>query len=352
MNKSVKLKDFDRDVLRILYKTDFLSEIHIAALTGENKDYCKQRLKRLKNAGLINRKVISERVINWITKKGIQEAGLPERSVREPSIGQYAHSLGCADVYTWLALRRPNNDGTTSGLSDFGNIITERDIHANRELRQVGTRRDGQPIYADKSKGIHIPDGYFVSGNNFYAIEYERTRKSSKDIIRQNMLENSRRFRQQFWVYDSPSVETMLRGLQEELGRDKILLYNLTLIREQIVKIVNRLPAEISEKSGVPANSCVGSTMAQAIPLYKLPIIQEAVPKVQLEQRSPMADSQLDNNRANPAGPKQLQYSNRIEHNIMHTTKQLVNPGVMQSHPPVSPSSEVHPGTYLHLEKR
>ncbi len=131
--KRIRIKELDLEILRMLYKTDFMTEIQISALTGEGKDYIKARLKKLKSAGLIDRKVISERAINWLTKKGIEEAGLSDRNVREPTIGRYAHSLGCSDCYTWLALRRVMKDGSVRKYADFGRVVTERDINAARE---------------------------------------------------------------------------------------------------------------------------------------------------------------------------------------------------------------------------
>ena len=85
-NKNIIIKDVDLEVLRALYKFDFLSEKQLAIIVGENPCYIKQRLKKLRGAGLIERKVISNIAVNFLTIKGMQEAGLIMRRTHIPTV--------------------------------------------------------------------------------------------------------------------------------------------------------------------------------------------------------------------------------------------------------------------------
>lgn len=276
----VVLDEINREILTCLYKVDFFCDYHLAGLIGENKEYIKGRLKKLARAGLIKRKIIKGNMpcVNWITKQGIKELGLEMRNVREPTTGRFEHSLGCADMYVYMTLMRKKKDGSYKRIVSFGEIITERDFNAVRELKQVKKKSNGQPVYLSLDSHIHKPDGYYFKNGKRIALEFERTPKSKAKILRNNVYENRKRFNTQIWVYDKPIVKKMLERLKQELGSE-IQIISIETVREQIYRYVNSLPAEISKKSGKARSSAVGE-LVKPIPLNRLPIIvkHSAVP--------------------------------------------------------------------------
>lgn len=283
--KKVVLSDLDREILGCLYKAEFMTEKQLSVMIGEREQYIKGRCKQLSQAGLINRKVIQRIAVNHITTKGIKETGLPVRNIHEPTLSKYEHTLGFMDVCTWMSMWRKFKDGSYRSWIPFGKIITERDFNAVREMRIVKHRADGQPVYASADKDIHAPDGFFRRPDGSYAcIEFERTKKSSNRMIRSNILENMKRFRFQYWVYDDPYLGKVLQRLQAEIGEDRIGVYDIRKIRGYIDRYVENLPEVISIKSGIPRRSCLGS-MHAPIPLSRLPLLPEYQEKVAFEQR-------------------------------------------------------------------
>ena len=285
--KGVKLSESDIELLESLYKVDFLCSYHAALIIGESEPYTDKRMKDLAKAGLICRKVLKANCpcANWITKKGITAAGLPPRNVRPPTLGRYEHSLGVADMFVFLCLRRKRKDGSIFRFATFGSIISERDFFAVREMKQTGTKKNGQPIYTPLDNGIHAPDGYFFNGVIYYSLEFERTAKSTYKVVRENVIENSKRFAKQFWIYDHKSVYNFLLKIQKEVGRDKMQIIDIRTVREQLQKAVAILPAVISKKSGRPRQSAFGK-MTNPTPLNRIPILSSAVKTPVLESRS------------------------------------------------------------------
>lgn len=293
--KGMNLTEFDNEVLKILYKVEFANVKHIALITGENIDYCTGRLKKLAREKYIVRLSLksNELAINYITKKGISTAGLPPRNVRPPTLGRYEHSLGCSDMYVYFCLLRKFKDSRFARFVHFGNIITERDFNAVRELKEVGKKKNGQPILKSLDFDIHHPDGYFCKNGKYYALEFERTAKSTYEIVRDNALDNCKRFAKQFWVYDKKSVYNYLLKVQAEIGADRIQLIDIRKVREQLQKAVVNLPAVISKKSGKPRQSAFGK-MVEPTPLNRLPLLPSAVKKAVLESRTKTATSISD----------------------------------------------------------
>lgn len=293
--KGMNLTEFDNEVLKILYKVEFANVKHIALITGENIDYCTGRLKKLARENYIVRLSLksNELAINYITKKGISTAGLPPRNVRPPTLGRYEHSLGCADMYVYFCLLRKLKDGSRKRFVHFGDIITERDFNAVRELKKVGKKKNGQPILKSLDFDIHHPDGYFCKNGKYYALEFERTAKSTYEIVRDNALDNCKRFSKQFWVYDSKSVYNYLKKAQAEIGADKLQIIDYKKVREQLQKAVANLPAVISKKSGKPRQSAFGK-MVEPTPLNRIPLLPSAVKKPVLESRTKTATSISD----------------------------------------------------------
>ena len=132
---------------------------------------------------------------------------------------------------------------------------------------------------------IHHPDGYFCKNGKYYALEFERTAKSTYEIVRDNALDNCKRFAKQFWVYDKKSVYNYLLKVQREIGADKIQLIDYRKVREQLQKAVANLPAVLSKKSGKPRQSAFGK-MVEPIPMNRIPLLPSAVKKPVLESRT------------------------------------------------------------------
>lgn len=285
--KGMNLTEFDYEVLKILHKLDFANVNHIAIITGENINYCKGRLKKLSRENYISRLSLksNESAINYITKKGISIAGLPPRNVRPPTLGRYEHSLGCADVYVYFCLLRKFKDGSRKRIIHFGDIISERDFNAVRELKEVGKKKNGQAILKSLDFEIHHPDGFFFKNGKYYALEFERTAKSTYEIVRDNALDNCKRFSKQFWVYDSKAVYNYLKKVQAEIGADKLQLIDYSKVREQLQKAVANLPPVISKKSGIPRKSAFGK-MVEPTPLNRIPLLPSAFKVPVLESRT------------------------------------------------------------------
>lgn len=285
--KGMKLSDSDYEIMKALYKNSFLLSSHVSLIIGENLDYINKRLRDLATAGYVMRKVLKANcpAANWLTKKGIKEVRLPMRNVRAPTLAHYEHSVGCADAYLFFCLLRKRKDGTIGRFLDFGSIITERDFLAVRELQQTGTKNNGQPIFTPVDQHIHRPDGYFCKKGNYYAIEFERTAKSTCRIVRDNVLENAKRFKKQYWFFETKAVYNMLLKIQQEIGTDKIQLFDICKVREQLQRAISKLPAVISKKSGKPRQSAFGQ-MVDPLPLNRIPLLPSMVKVPVLESRS------------------------------------------------------------------
>lgn len=285
--KGIVLSETDKELLSSLYKADFLCDYHLSLIIGENKRYVAKRLHDLATAGLVGRKVLKANcpAANWITKSGILKAGLPPRNVRPPTLGRYEHSLGCADMYVYFCLLRKFKDGSRKRFVHFGDIISERDFNAVRELKEVGKKKNGHPILKSMDFDIHHPDGFFCKSGKFYALEFERTPKSTFEIVRDNALDNCKRFSKQFWIYDCKSVYNYLKKAQAEIGADRIQLIDYNKVREQLQKAVANLPAVISKKSGKPRQSAFGK-MVEPTPLNRIPLLPSSVKVPVLESRA------------------------------------------------------------------
>lgn len=284
-NKNIIKKKVDTEMLQALYKFSFMTEEQLAVVIGEQPSYAKGRLKKLASAGYIKRTILNGKAANYITKEGMRMAGLKYRNVNPPTLSKYAHSFGFAEICVWLSLRRKMKDGSLRGYVDLGQINTERDFCSVRELHMTGSRSDGQPIYVSADKGIHSPDGFFRRPDGAYTcIEYERTMKPSIFILRKNIFQNMKRFRLQIWVSGDPYILKTLNMIRKEVGENKMAVYDLKKIIFEIDRYISNIPVVISEKSGIPRHSCLGS-MATPIPLNHLPLLPEYREKVQFETR-------------------------------------------------------------------
>ncbi len=287
--KKVEISEMDIEILKMLYKTEFMTESQIAILTGENKEYIKGRLKKLSAAGIIGRKIMDGKAMNYILKDGIKETGLPVRNIHDPKLGRFEHCLGTIDSFCWLSIKRKFKDGSVHGITDFGNIITERDFNSVKEMKITGYRADGQPIYKTVEKDIHAPDGFYQRyDGSFCAIEFERVAKSSKALVRKNVLANARRFSFQWWFYDDPYVGKVLSQIQAEIGQNRMMVKSIREVRQFLDQYLDQIPKVISQKSGIPRKSCLGQ-MAEAIAISRVPLLMEYKERVAFEQRTALA---------------------------------------------------------------
>lgn len=277
------ISEFDVEVLKALSKFSFLHDYHLSAITGENRSYVKGRLKQLTVAGLVKRQQLKAQTpaCNWITADGLTLIST-KRNYHTPSLAQYEHAAGVADMCTWLTLPQfgETKDKRMLNLSD---ITTERDFNAVREWVTAGTKSDGTNIIksADEIDGIHAPDAYYTKNSNRYALEFERTMKSSKDIVESNVKNLMMRFRKQYWFYGSLSVARTLDKVSEAVPQGTMKMFNIETVRGDIQRYVDSLPKTISKKSGIPADSALGE-FSEPISLSKLPVIND----VQIEQNS------------------------------------------------------------------
>ena len=284
--KKVEVGEIDIEILRLLYKTEFMSEVQIAVMVGENHDYVKGRLKKLCRAGLIGRKTMDGKAMNYIKRDGVKEVGLAVRNIHEPKLGRYEHCLGTVDGFCWLSIKRLFKDGSVHGITDFGRIITERDFNSVKEMRIAGYRADGQPIYKAVDKDIHAPDGFFQRPDGYYcAIEFERVAKSSKALVRRNVFANARRFTYQWWFFDDPYVGKVLHQIQTEIGKNHMNVRSIREVRSDLERYLSLIPTVISQKSGIPRRSCLGQ-MVEPISISRIPLLPEYKERVAFEQRA------------------------------------------------------------------
>lgn len=292
--KKVEISEIDIEIIKMLYKTEFMSEIQIAIITGENKEYIKGRLKKLCAAGLIGRKIMDGKAMNYLLKKGIKETELPVRNIHEPKLGRYEHCLGTIDSFCWMSIKRLFKDGSIHGITDFGNIITERDFNSVKEMKITGYRADGQPIYKAVDMDIHAPDGFYQRYDGSYcAIEFERVAKSSRALVRKNVLANTHRFEYQFWFYDDPYVGKVLQQIQAEVCPNRMMVKSIREVRGDLNHYLTRIPTVISQKSGIPRKSCLGH-MAEPIAVSRLPLLPNYQQKVSYEHRTVTALTPAD----------------------------------------------------------
>lgn len=302
VQKGVRFSDIDYEILNSLYKFDWLHDYHLSVIVGENREYVKGRLKKLAKAGYIERlKLAADRpACNWLTRKGMRELGVEYRTIRRPTLAKYEHDLGSADACMWFTLPRRLKDGSVRRKLKVGQVISERDFNAVREMELVGTKKNGQPVYVSKDADIHRPDGYFVLNGKYSAIEYERTTKSSKRLVERNVLDLAKRFSVQYWFCGKASIIETLQEIRARTGVE-LKIMDIATARRDIQRYVDSLPAVISQKSGVPRDSAYGEPVA-AVPLNRIPLISSPSDKPMLETRT----------AANPVSKTELPPPKRI----------------------------------------
>ena len=284
--KRLVVSDLDKEILQMLYKVDFLTDKMISILSGEPLTYINGRLKKMAQAGLIKRAIICKEALNYITIDGIKMIDLEPRNIHTPKIGNYAHSYGIYESYLWLSIPHSLSDGSKRSFVDFGAITTERDFNTVRPMTLTGHRKDGHPVYKSSDNSIHDPDGFFQASNGTYtAIEFERTKKGARSIVRDNILQNAKRFHKQFCFADDPYVLRGLNTIAEELKNVTIVIKDMRVIRKELDEYLNKIPAAFSQKSGITRVSLFGNTMADPVAVSSLPLRPEYQNSVTFEHR-------------------------------------------------------------------
>ena len=240
---------------------------------------------------------------NWITYKGLRELGQEiKRTVRVPSVAKYDHDCGIADLCVWLSI--PRDKGR---YYLFGQIISERDFCAVKEMEVIGRKSNGQDIVVAADRSIHAPDGYIVSKTGYIALEYERTPKSLKRITQDNVQSNSERFFRQFWGVDDGRkvIRRTLEELKVDYSKGEIVIIDISAVRRDIQRYIETLPSLADIRKGrCQRNSGLG-TLLDPIPLNRIPIINHSRNAPILEKRNvahaePQNSPRQEQNEAKP----------------------------------------------------
>ena len=134
-------------------------------------------------------------------------------------------------MYVYFCLLRKFKDGSRKRFVHFGDIISERDFNAVRELKEIGKKKNGQPLLK------------------------------------------------------SLDFDNYLLKVQREVGADKLQIIDYKKVREQLQRAVANLPAVISKKSGKPRQSAFGK-MVEPTPLNRIPLLPSSVKVPVLESRA------------------------------------------------------------------
>ena len=267
----IRLGEVDKQMLVILHKVPWMFDRHIALLLGLPVKYVRRRLQTLAQGGLIRRTTIGagDPAANYITAMGIREAGLTPRNITSPSYSTYLHDLGVIETYVYLSILKMKSGQT---YTELGSIISERDFLAVSEMQHTGKyKSNGQPIMKSMNDGIHEPDGYLFRGDTIIAIEFERVLKSKKSNsqMKDNIIDLSKRFDKQIWVYGNNSVRNKLDEIKKEVP--DIILVDYDSVTKYLAQCVQQLPQDIPKRTGIAAISHIG-TLREPIALHKIPL--------------------------------------------------------------------------------
>ena len=274
-NRKIRIGEIDREILMVLYRYGWAYDYHIAALIGESQSYIKGRLKQLAQAGLIGRKILlgNEPAANWILKEGMKILDVEPRKVHEPRPRTCEHDKACADLYTALSISTSIVDGKKVRPYSFNQIITEKDLFAARKNIDTGyKRKDGKTIFKPVDLA-HRPDGYLITKTGRYiALEAELTPKSKKSKLFANMDSNFKYFSNQWWFTDRDSIKKAIISHANDMGiTDRVKVYSMSKIHDQVIKYVNALPQTIAKKDGRNRITSVLLDPPTVIPTEDLP---------------------------------------------------------------------------------
>ena len=274
-NRKIRIGEIDKEILMILYRFSWAYDYHIAALVGESQSYIKGRLKQLAQAGLIGRKILlgNEPAANWILKEGMKILNVEPRKIHEPAPKTCMHDKACADLYTALAISTSVKDGKKVSPYGFNNIITEKELFFARKTIATGhKKKDGTMIYKPVDLA-HRPDGYLITkAGSYIALEAELTPKSKKSKLFANMDSNFKYFSNQWWFTDRDSIKKAILSHANDMGMtDKVKVYSMSQIHNQVLRYVNSLPQTIAKKDGRNRISSVLLAPPTVIPTEDLP---------------------------------------------------------------------------------
>ena len=274
-NRKIRIGEIDKEILMILYRFSWAYDYHIAALVGESQSYIKGRLKQLAQADLIGRKILlgNEPAANWILKEGMKILNVEPRKIHEPAPKTCMHDKACADLYTALAISTSVKDGKKVSPYGFNNIITEKELFFARKTIATGhKKKDGTMIYKPVDLA-HRPDGYLITkAGSYIALEAELTPKSKKSKLFANMDSNFKYFSNQWWFTDRDSIKKAILSHANDMGMtDKVKVYSMSQIHNQVLRYVNSLPQTIAKKDGRNRISSVLLAPPTVIPTEDLP---------------------------------------------------------------------------------
>ena len=274
-NRKIRIGEIDKEILMVLYRYLWAYDYHIAALVGESQAYVKGRLKQLAQAGLIGRKILlgNEPSANWLLKEGMKILDVEPRKVHEPRPRTCEHDKACADLYTALSISTSIVDGKKVRPYSFNQIITEKDLFAARKIIDTGfKRKDGNTIYKPVDLA-HRPDGYLITKSGRYiSLEAELTPKSKKAKLFANIDSNAKYFQTQWWFTDRESIKKAILDHAKDLGMtDRVKVYSMSKIHDQVLRYVAALPKSIAKKDGRNRTSLVSLDPPVVIPTEDLP---------------------------------------------------------------------------------
>jgi hypothetical protein len=187
---------------------------HITALAGfEGQRACQRRLKKLIEAGFLERKKVLYGVpgIYSLTHKAKLLASLPERpeSVR---VEQIPHDIAVLD--TAIFLHR------TKSIA-FKDMVTEKQLH---QQDGFGTRK-------------HRPDFVFTANGKTYCIEVELSLKA-KSRLEKNILDNFMAYDFQIWIVPDTQckIHQILKDNQEKYPNIRLLEVQEVQKNESFIK--------------------------------------------------------------------------------------------------------------------
>ena len=274
-NRKIRLGEIDREILMILYRFNWAYDYHISALVGESQAYVKGRLKQLAQAGLIGRKILlgNEPAANYIKSSGMKLLGIEPRKIHEPTPKTCVHDKACADLYVALTISTSIVAGKRVRSYGFNNIITEKDLFCARKTIATGyKKKDGNMIYKPVDLA-HRPDGYLITkAGRYIALEAELTPKSKKSKLFANMDSNFKYFSNQWWFTDRDSIKKAILSHANDMGMtDRVKVYSMAKIYNQVINYVNALPQTIAKKDGRNRITSVSLNPPTVIPTEDLP---------------------------------------------------------------------------------
>ena len=242
----MRITDNDLKIFKILYKVFWMPTELIALLIDEPVAYTNRRLIRMRANGYIGREVLAGSACNYLTRSGMNFLDLPHRNVRKPSLYQYEHQLGEAQMYCFLSMYPLTK--AKKPLARFFEIITERDLLCCRDWEVVGYKSNGAKKMRAADEDFHVPDGYIRStSGQLYGLEFERSRKSatSNTQLINNIHSNSLIFGTQLWFAEGKLVQNKIH---REKGDNKILIYDMATVRAWLDTRIASLSETISWK--------------------------------------------------------------------------------------------------------